>query len=65
MGCEVAEGSLAPPSWPSQLAPAHTGAAKWIRCSDGRINRLIGLAAREMATDGGNERGEEHGGRKL
>lgn len=71
MGCEVAAetanggGSLAPPPWPGSLAAAHTGAAKRIRCSDGCLNRLIGLAAREIATDGWKERGEKHGGRKM
>lgn len=45
-------GVLAPPAWPGLLAAAHTGAAKQIRCSDGCLNRLIGLAAREIATDG-------------
>lgn len=71
MGWEVAAeaanggGSLALPSWPGKLAPAHTGTAKRIRCSDGCLNRLIGRAAREIATDGWNERGEKHGGRKM
>lgn len=70
-GCEEAAeaanggGSLALPSWPGELAPAHTGTAKPLRCSDGSLNRLIGLAARETATDGWNERGEKHGGRKM
>lgn len=39
------KGSLAPGSWRRELAPSHTATLKWIRCSDGYLNRLIGLAS--------------------
>lgn len=39
------KGSLALGSWLSELAPSHTATLKWIRCSDGCLNRLIGLAS--------------------
>lgn len=60
--CDVAAnggGSLALPSLPGGLAPAQTDTAK--RCSDGCLNRLIGLVTGGTATDGGNE----HAGRKT
>lgn len=38
-------GSLALGSWLSELALSHTATVKWIRCSDGCLNRLIGLAS--------------------
>lgn len=51
-----------------ELAGAHTDAhRKRIRCSDGRLNRLIGPALGEIGDrwrDGGNERGRRTGGAK-
>lgn len=56
--CDGEEGG-ALPSLPGELAPAQTDTAK--RCSDGCLNRLIGLVTGGTATDGRNE----HAGRKT
>lgn len=52
---EAGEGSgwgLALGSWLSELACSHTATLEWMGCSDGCLNRLIGLASHEIGTDG-------------
>lgn len=49
---------LARGCWRAERAPAPlTAALEWMRCSDGCLNRLIGLASPEIGTDGWMERG--------
>lgn len=48
----TADGGLALGSWLSELALSHTATLEWRGCSDGCLNRLIGLASREIGTDG-------------
>lgn len=48
----AADGGLALGSWLTELAPSHTATLEWMGCSDGCLNRLIGLASREIRTDG-------------
>lgn len=49
------------------LLHTHTAALEWMRCSDGCLNRLIGLASREIGTDGwmGRMRERESKGREM
>lgn len=55
----AADGGLALGSWLSDLALSHTGTLEWMGCSDGCLNRLIGLASREIGTDGWMDRTRE------
>lgn len=48
----AADGGLALGSWLSELALSHTATLEWMGCSDGCLNRLIGLASQEIGTDG-------------
>lgn len=41
------------------LALSHTATLEWMGCSDGCLNRLIGLASREIGTDGKMDRMRE------
>lgn len=56
---KAADGGLASGSWLSELALSHTSTLEWMGCSDGCLNRLIGLASREIGTDGWNDRMRE------
>lgn len=38
---------------------SHTATLEWMGCSDGCLNRLIGLASREIGTDGKMDRMSE------
>lgn len=57
-------GGLALGSWLSELALSHTATLEWMGCSDGCLNRLIGLASREIRTDGWMDRTREEGKRE-
>lgn len=62
MELETGEGSGWRPtlgSWLSELDPRYTPTLEWMGCSDGCLNRLIGLASREIGTDGSMDRMKE------
>lgn len=53
---KAVDGGQALGSWLSELALSHTSTLEWMGCSDGCLNRLIGLASREIGTDGWKDR---------
>lgn len=46
-------------AWLSELVLSHISTLEWMGCSDGCLNRLIGLASREIRTDGEKDRMRE------